>query len=967
MTSHRCVSCAVFLLGLVLGTGCGSGGGGGDPDAMDAAGDAGWDGGFEPDGGGEPDGISEPDGGGDPDGISEPDGGGDTGWDAGADGHGTDGGSDGGWWDHLGCGADGNVHWYDAAGTEGPLADECEAPFQECVATSSISAACRCAGHRDPADDCRSCLAGWQGPDCSLCRRYVRADAAPGGDGGSWASAFDSVVLAAESTVDKEDGETCQIWVAEGRYAVFQSGPADAVVLRPFVALYGGFAGTETDLEARDPAAHPTELDGANPADEGVRVYHVVIGANGARLDGFTIRRGKAAGLPGEPWVAEGYGGGLILQDGAMTVANCRFEENEAIGGGAAGVFDGRLDVVDTTFATNRARHGGAIDGFFSEISLSGVTLSGNQAEEDGGGIALHGGRLDARDSAFAGQAAGGEGGAIHLAEAEGSISHGTFDRNTAVVAGGAIYTADGAHLSLDGVVFTGNRAQKGGAVAGARTPLVAKDSRFLDNIASRAGYQCEGGAVYSWESTARFADCRFERNLADDTGGGIDGDGALDLDRCEFVGNRTAWRGATAVEANGSSLRIRNSRFAGNFSGPVLGTLVRGTVFVENSVFFANVSNLEMLCAHGNAGSIAYVNTTFAHNVIAPASDDPADYGLLTGGGIPALVTNSILWGNWDARHATPLTTHFERRHSPGGVLTFSDAEGVTSGSGCFSLPPRWHTVPAFVDAASADGTVDSFPTSAAARYAAGDVLVIARDGTQRAVTSVSGDRVFFAPAAQAAVPAWAPIENWRHAPLGIDVNLSLRPGSPCVDAADPDSAPVADLEGVARFDYPGVGAEGVLPDMGAFELGSTEAAWTVDGRTYRLGPGASWAGARAACAASGGDLIIIESAAENAVAAAICDAHTWIGANDLVTEGAWAWHDGTELGTCSGSAPSSCTWISSVFQAWDNDSPNNSGDNEDCAVILQHGLSGWIDADGSWDDRYCESVFPYLCESAQ
>jgi hypothetical protein len=257
----------------------------------------------------------------------------------------------------------------------------------------------------------------------------------------------------------------------------------------------------------------------------------------------------------------------------------------------------------------------------------------------------------------------------------------------------------------------------------------------------------------------------------------------------------------------------------------------------------------------------------------------------------------------------------------------------------------------------------VDSFPTLGPGRYAVGDVLVLGLDGVARTVTAVTGGVVSFSPAMDAAVPAWMPIENWKAAPLGITPNLSLRPGSPCIDAADPGSALDADLVGAARFDYPGIGATGVLPDLGAFELAATEAVWTVDSRTYRLGPGLSWTDARTACAAGGGDLAILHNAAENAAAAAITDANTWIGATDAAAEGAWTWHDGTAMGTCTSALPSSCTWNPSVFQAWDTDSPNDSGGNEDCAVILEYQPASWIDADGTWDDRDCTTVFPYLC----
>src|SRR5690349_3090286 len=77
---------------------------------------------------------------------------------------------------------------------------------------------------------------------------YVRASAAGSNDGTSWTNAYVSLQAALE---DADNGD--EIWVAAGTYTpAVPPGPRSvAFELNRGVALYGGFAGTETGLEQR--------------------------------------------------------------------------------------------------------------------------------------------------------------------------------------------------------------------------------------------------------------------------------------------------------------------------------------------------------------------------------------------------------------------------------------------------------------------------------------------------------------------------------------------------------------------------------------------------------------------------------------------------------------------------------------------------------------------------------------------
>jgi len=182
---------------------------------------------------------------------------------------------------------------------------------------------------------------------------YVSPDGS--GDGATWetAGALQAVMNAA-AMYD-------EVWVTEGTYTSLIGAVLN---MKTAVNVYGGFAGTETDRDQRDPAANPTVLDGQE-------TWRCVIGAD-AGLDGFTITNGFAE-----------YGGGMynngvspvisncsfIANNGSAlynsyaspTINNCIFSSNTAAYG--AGIYTSGYTprIVGCVFTNNKARYGGAI------------------------------------------------------------------------------------------------------------------------------------------------------------------------------------------------------------------------------------------------------------------------------------------------------------------------------------------------------------------------------------------------------------------------------------------------------------------------------------------------------------------------------------------------------------------------------------------------------------------------------
>src|SRR6185436_11290382 len=121
--------------------------------------------------------------------------------------------------------------------------------------------------------------------------------------GSDWSDPCDlQYALTSQATAGDE------LWVKAGTYKpTTGTDPTASFVLKNGIAIYGGFAGTETLQTQRDPAANLTILSGdidnnddSNNADGnfidetytdivGINSYHVVTGASGATLDGFTI------------------------------------------------------------------------------------------------------------------------------------------------------------------------------------------------------------------------------------------------------------------------------------------------------------------------------------------------------------------------------------------------------------------------------------------------------------------------------------------------------------------------------------------------------------------------------------------------------------------------------------------------------------------------------------------------------
>jgi hypothetical protein len=154
---------------------------------------------------------------------------------------------------------------------------------------------------------------------------YVDANAKTGGDGKTWATAYNTVQagLGAASS-------GARVWVAMGTYNGGFTVPAG-------VTATGGFHNGDFRETQRDVAGVKSILDGG----AGQRVVRLM---HNSKLDGFVVRNGTAAG-----------GGGLRADNVTASICNCFFTNNKNTSGRGAAIYAEKatLNISNSAFYKN--------------------------------------------------------------------------------------------------------------------------------------------------------------------------------------------------------------------------------------------------------------------------------------------------------------------------------------------------------------------------------------------------------------------------------------------------------------------------------------------------------------------------------------------------------------------------------------------------------------------------------------
>jgi predicted outer membrane repeat protein/parallel beta-helix repeat protein len=308
---------------------------------------------------------------------------------------------------------------------------------------------------------------------------YVNDDAAGSNNGSSWANAYTNLQTALTFA---QVGD--EIWVAAGTYKpTTDANRAKSFALRTGVALYGGFAGTESSLSERNPSVNVTILSGdiGTPNDISDNSYHVVNGSssiNTAILDGFTITDGNAAAP------ADNGGGIYIITGASPTLVNLVISGNHADsnGGGMYVHVSGAPSLTNVIFSGNSAVRGGGMFNFGANPTLTDVTFSNNISSDMGGGMYnTDGGVPSLTNVTFKGNTAENWGGGMRNMISNPTLTNVTFSGNSATVGGGAIHNV-GSNPSLNNVTIKGNTATDGGAIYNSSSNPVISNSILYGN-----------------------------------------------------------------------------------------------------------------------------------------------------------------------------------------------------------------------------------------------------------------------------------------------------------------------------------------------------------------------------------------------------------------------------------------------------------------------------------------------------
>ena len=301
-------------------------------------------------------------------------------------------------------------------------------------------------------------------------RYYVSTEGSSENDGLSWATAKSDVQEAIDLASEYYGIE---VWIAKGTYK-----HGSAMTMKNGVAIYGGFAGTETSKDQR--------VSGNNTILDGEREYRVFYNnytssnklTNSAKLDNVTIQNGYANGSNS----SDKYGAGMYNYYASPEITNCTFTNNSAggsyygYGGGMCNYYSSSPVLTNCTFTNNSASGGGGMyNSDSSSPVLTNCTFSGNRASGSSYGY------------------------------------------------GGGMYNSGSSTKPvLTNCTFSNNSADAGGGMYNSGSDPVLTNCTFSSNSASGSSYGYGGGMYNYYSSSPTLTNCILWGNTATSSGNEI-------------------------------------------------------------------------------------------------------------------------------------------------------------------------------------------------------------------------------------------------------------------------------------------------------------------------------------------------------------------------------------------------------------------------------------------------------------
>lgn len=483
-------------------------------------------------------------------------------------------------------------------------------------------------------------------PPNRVTRYYVDKDAVGLNDGSSWANAFTKVQSAIDAAIPGDS-----IWVASATYyptaSYFITGGAAsrlyAFAIDNNTVILGGFNGTETNVNQRDPVLNPTILSGdlnviGTATDNAYHVLRFINSSKNSLIDGFTIRDGRSDGAFVSD-VALQTGAGIRLSydstlAGRPIFKNCIFSNNYA--GNGAGVFisqyfSSELKTTfikcafnnNTTFSSGYGSRGGGL--YVDASPVSGLP---------------HGDVGIVLDSCSFTSNASGEGGAIYNdAGNYGYINYTINNTNF-------FHNKNTPSLGTGGGIY--NQANQFGLIN-----LEINNSTFIDNDA------VSGGGIYNTAANSGEINLKINYSQLDSSSGYAIYSGGYNIDvqvdHCTFTNGGGVYHQGAGTD-NLSTGKISNSTFTNSSTGINLDGGQSGTGFNNkfihyeiDSCSFTGCTANAIACSNYSQGIGPYhvtysvSNSTFTNNA---GSKGGAIYN--HDGYITCTITNSVFTGNY-------------------------------------------------------------------------------------------------------------------------------------------------------------------------------------------------------------------------------------------------------------------------------------------------------------------------------
>ncbi len=489
----------------------------------------------------------------------------------------------------------------------------------------------------------------------------VRVKPGGTGNGSSWATAYtnlqDALAVASTGT---------EIWIAKGvYYPDVGIGQTDNVVTATFtlkdgIAIYGGFAGTETLRTERDWTTNLTVLSGdlqqndtTNPTTiVGTNAYHVVYGTNVTQftvLDGVSITAGNANG---DSYYLNDRGGGMSNSNTSNpTLNNVTFRDNSASLCGGMYNDTSNPTLNNVIFSGNRAKWaggGGMCNHYSSRSTLNNVIFSGNSAYNGAGGMSNNNGNP--------------------------TLNNVTFNGNSTRTNGGGMGNSNNSNPTLNNVTFSGNSANAGGGMSN------FDSSPTLNNVTFSGDSASDGGGMYNDTSNPTLTNVAFSDNTASDSFGGGGG-------MSNFTSNPTL----TNVTFRGNNTASNGGGIFNRTSNPTLTNVTISGNAASNGGGIFNYS-----------GTPTLTNVTISGNTASNGSGG----GIYNKNNSSSTIQNSILWGNAASVGADLFDA------GAASTVNYSLVGGGHAGTGNLSTDPLFR---APIDATSAPTTTGDYRLQAA------------------------------------------------------------------------------------------------------------------------------------------------------------------------------------------------------------------------------------------------------------